>query len=456
MIFLSSCASFYEQNLAYNNQVQQGNYTQAKDLLSKSKYMNMTKNNILLLLNRGYLDYMLGNYDTAINDFNNADIIIEDQRKKFGSEVLSFVSNPGVKPYKTEDFENVMVNFYKALSFINKNNYEGATVECRRINEKLYSLNDKYKSKRANNRYSDDAFAHYLMGLVYEAQNDHNNAFIAYRNAYKIYDEIYTKKFETPAPTQLKYDILRSARNTGLANEVEFFKKKFEFNDSIKIADKNEGGELIFFWFNGFCPRKHEWSLNFATSANGAGMMTFYDENEDVSIPFNTNTLSSNERSSLKNVSAVRVAFPKYIERRPVYQKAKIITEETKDIKLEKVEDINKIAFTCLKDRMLREMGNSLLRLAVKQGLEAYARSKDENLGALVSILNAVTEKADTRNWQTLPHSISFARIPLKKGQNTIKLKITDSTGSSEIKEFTFEGKGNTEFFTYSSLESYN
>ena len=37
-----------------------------------------------------------------------------------------------------------MINFYKALNYLDLNDMEGALVEVRKINIKLYQLTDKY------------------------------------------------------------------------------------------------------------------------------------------------------------------------------------------------------------------------------------------------------------------------------------------------------------------------
>ena len=79
-------------------------------------------------------------------------------------------------------------------------------------------------------------------------------------------------------------------------------------------------------------------------------------------------------------------------------------------------EDINKVAFHSLNQRMLQEFGKGLLRAALKKAAEHSIRKEDDRLGALIGIVNAITEKADTRNWQTLPHSIFYSRVPLKEG----------------------------------------
>ena len=83
---------------------------------------------------------------------------------------------------------------------------EDALVEVRKINIRLQQLNDKYPDHK--NRYQRDAFAQLLMGLIYDAAGDYNNAFIAYRNAYNTYQTDYLKNFGLAAPEQLKKDLL--------------------------------------------------------------------------------------------------------------------------------------------------------------------------------------------------------------------------------------------------------
>jgi hypothetical protein len=165
--------------------------------------------------------------------------------------------------------------------------------------------------------------------------------------------------------------------------------------------------------------------------------------------------MDRNTRSSLNDLEFVRVAFPKYAERIPVFTDASILVNDSLSYQLDKAEDINAIAFKTLRDRMLREMANSLLRLATKKALENYARSKDDTIGLFVGILNAVTEKADTRNWQTLPHSIHYRRISLKEGENNLTLQVQSPNGAVQNQNIRVTIKaGQTNFFTFHNMES--
>ena len=119
------------------------------------------------------------------------------------------------------------------------------------------------------------------------------------------------------------------------------------------------------------------------------------------------------------------------------------------------MEDVNKIAFKCLDERMTLELSKALIRVAVKKAAEYSVRKGDKRLGALMGIINAITERADTRNWQTLPHSIYYCRIPLREGTNIINFSAVDGQGRAQEHTFTYEvKKGETLFHTFTSLES--
>lgn len=442
---LSSCATYYTRNVKFQNAVSEGRLDDAKSILEKDKKEAEGRNKFLWQVNTGYVESMQANFEASNVAFNQADYIAEDYHKNIGAEALALVSNPMMKPYKPEDFEVVMVNCYKAFNYLQINDLDNALVEAKRINIKLNALNDKYPNNK--NRYRNDAFAHVMMGLIYDANGDYNNAFIAYRNALETYETDYTSQFNVTAPEQLKRDILRTAYKTGFYTELQEYETKF----NMKYEPQKDQANLVFFWLNGFGPVKAEWSINFTLIPGQGGMMTFVNEEMGINFPFFIG--SGQENSSLSNLRFLRVAFPKYVERQAVFNQANIENNGTQ-YPLYKSEDINQIAFKTLHDRMMREMANSLLRLAMKKSIEMVASNENKGLGAVVSIANALTEKADTRNWQTLPYSISYTRVPLNEGENKIKLNVSGNAVASH--NFTITGSGTkTVFKVFHNLESY-
>lgn len=444
------CATYYQKNLAFQEKFVSGNIDEANKELDKSKKAAKKKNRLLYYVQKGLVLQLLGQYEESNKYFEEAYYFIEDFKKNYSAEALGILTNPGVKPYEGEDFEVVLIHYFKAMNFVMMKKFEEALIECRRLDIKINELNDRYENRK--NRYKKDAFILNLTGIIYDATGDYNNAFIAYRNAYNAYKEIYGPYFKVNAPEQLKDDLLRSAYLVGFKDELEIYEQEF---GKKYVHNPNKGGEVVFFWHNGLGPIKDEWSINFFIVKGAGGVLVF--ENKELGLNFAFPAPPSGSTNSLLgDIKMVRAAFPKYLSRVPYYSHA-VITYDHSNKELEVAEDINNIAFATLEDRMMRELGTGLLRLALKQLAEYQIRQQNQNLGALVSVFNAVSEKADTRNWQTLPYEIAYARIPLKPGKNSIELKCYPKNGRQiDVNTFDFDVKeGETVFQLFHSLESF-
>ena len=124
-------------------------------------------------------------------------------------------------------------------------------------------------------------------------------------------------------------------------------------------------------------------------------------------------------------------------------------------VALELTEDIEQIAFKSLEDRMFREIGKSVARLVLKRAAEIVATNQNKNAGFVLSALNAMTERADTRNWQSLPHSIYYQRVSLSVGSQDLKLVTSGKAIVEENLKFKVQIKKNVSTFrTFHSLES--
>lgn len=445
----AGCATWYKRTAEFQSAITKGDFEEAEKILNKDSKQATGKNKILYYLNKGYVEFMLGHPEASNAAFETAENLTDERSKNLLTEAAVLVSNPEIRPYQPEDFELIMINFYKAMNYLQMNNMEGALIEVRKINIKLNQLNDKYPDHK--NRYQRDAFAQLLMGLIYDASKDYNNAFIAYRNAYDTYQSDYLKNFGISAPPQLKEDLMRTAYQCGFTSELKEYEKTF--GKTYVYQQPPADGQLIFFWLNGMGPYKAEWGLTFTKINRGDGAVVFHNEEMGLTFPFFFGPgFSNDDRNSIGNIKILRVVFPKYVERPPYYSQAVVHYQNT-SYRLEMAENINEIAFKSLHDRMLREFSNSLLRLAAKQGIQYAVSKENEWLGLAVGITNALTEKADTRNWQTLPYSISYSRIPLNSTDNKMNLELIPGKGPKQVKTIDITGvKNKTKFFIYSSL----
>ncbi len=446
LLFFFGCASYHQVNQDFHHEFRNGDLHQALEILGDNENVGSGRNRFLFYADKGLLLSILGRYEESNSYFEKAFLYGEDFQKNYVAEAATYLTNPNLKAYGGEDHEHLFVLYYKALNFLKLRKPSEALVECRRLNIRLQQLNDKYSS---GNKFQRDAFIHTLMGVIYQSTKDYNNAFIAYRNAVEVYEEDYSEMFGMNIPDQLKIDLLNTAAWMGFNDELQFYKEKFSMQDyspSVPTAS------LVFFWHNGLVPVKGEWSINFIMEQRENNWIVFNNPEMGLSFPFQVD--GDNDRRNLTNLEVFRVAFPRYLER-PVFYESGILESAGGQYKLELLEDVNKVAFYSLNQRMMLEFGKGLLRAALKKTTEHTIRREDERLGALVGLINAVTEKADTRNWQTLPHSISYARIPMERGNNTVELKLSPGHGAPATYTFKYEpAAGETLFHTFSSLES--
>ncbi|SEO11696.1 hypothetical protein SAMN05428947_101361 [Mucilaginibacter sp. OK283] len=455
MLFLFGCTTYNQSLTSYYKNVYAGNYPQAEKDLDNNGLIQKPRNKLLYLMEKGRVAHLRGEYESSNKYFNNADQLLDSGLTGVADAAVGLLVNSMSQTYKGEDFEKFMIHYYKALNYLYLNNIEDAIVEARRITLQAQDQGDKFNNK--DNRYSNDAFALMFQGMLYERNNDVNNAFISYRNAAEIYlktpDQTY---YGTPMPMGLKEDVIRTAMLNGFTTEADQFEKTFGI--PYTPGKPTEGGVLILFWENGLAPVKTQEDLFFSMVRHSDGGL-FFVNGAGLEIPFNYS--GDRNRVNLKSVESLRVAFPKYIAQAPYYLSASISAND-QQIPLEKAEDINELAFKTLQQRTLKELGKVLSRLAVKKmaeyGLRAAATSDGktngvlEGLGYGVQLYSLLSEKADTRNWQSLPSSISYARVPLQKGANKVSIVLKNAQGVAETKTIEVQGNGTMQFYNYATL----
>ncbi len=413
-----SCGTYNSKTSEIENDLLNGNFDNAIVNIDKSKFLRKDRNRLLYLMEKGKLEHLKGNYEASNSLLEEAYIMIDDKIKtNVGQAISGKLTNPMAEPYKGEDFEKVTIHYYKALNYFQLGMPDEALVEAKRINIKLLEFNEKYTENK--NKYTEDAFSQILQGILYESTGDINNAFIAYRNAEDIYNKDGGQFFGVPMPEQLKKDLLRTSKQLGFIEEHKAYLKKF----NMPAPASQPAGEAIVFWENGLGPAKDQIVI---TASGGSGV--FYgsymdgDIMEQILIPIPPGT-------DIGSINAI--AIPKYRRRENYYSKAAIIVDG-KEQQFELSQDFYPIAKQCLKDRMLRETINLVLRFASKKAGSALLGALAEQalgsdageltkLGA--DVAGAATEKADTRNWQSLPATIGYARVPLKEGVNKFLLR---------------------------------
>lgn len=476
LVGLQSCSTYNSKTAQIESDLVNGNFDGAINHIDKNKFLKKDRNRLLYYLEKGKLEHLKGNYHESNKLFEDAYIIIDERiTTNAGQAVAAKFTNPMAEPYKGEDFEKVTIHYYKALNYFQMGMVNEALVEAKRINIKLLELNDKYPENK--NKYSEDAFSQIVQGILYEATGDINGAFIAYRNAFEIYERNGGNYFGVATPQQLKEDLLRTSKQLGFTQEYNDYLAKF-YPEQVKakgkkepiIGDKRPQGEAIIFWENGLGPAKDQIVL----TASGTGNVfyaSYMDDGvvQDILIPI---------PSGLNIGSVNAIAIPKYRRRNSYYSTAVLSSGGTEQ-PFELAQDFYPIAKQCLKDRMLRETIDLVLRFAAKKGATALlgaiadgatkkddddtkrgSSKKDNNNDAVVNLIKlgadiagAATEKADTRNWQSLPAAIGYARVPLTEGvETTFTIKKFGPNGVIDTDTITIPYKKGLQIVNYFDL----
>ncbi|MFO8183108.1 MAG: hypothetical protein R6U39_02935, partial [Candidatus Aegiribacteria sp.] len=175
------------------------------------------RNRLLYLMELGNLLRLAGDYDAAERLLLEADRLSDQQRGvRLDQEAGAFLTSDLALEFRGADYEKVMINYCLAVCYAARGNMQDALVECRRVNDKLRALNVRYENNR--NRYSDDAFIRYFMGILYEKSGDLNNALIAYRNSATVYDSSYARHYGITVPDRVISDILRLSSRLGMTS----------------------------------------------------------------------------------------------------------------------------------------------------------------------------------------------------------------------------------------------
>ena len=209
------CSSFYTDTEFYQpilSSLKEGDYNQAVQKVVEAEIEEeyADKDRLLLRLDKGILLHYQGNYQQSNNELAEAERIIEElYTKSISKGAASMLLNDNALDYSGEVYENLYINIFKALNYINMNMFEEAFVEANRVNVKLreYDLyfdeminqlnsseDSKVKIDSTQLDYYNNALANYISHIIYRADGEYDNSRIALEklnDAWATYADVY-------------------------------------------------------------------------------------------------------------------------------------------------------------------------------------------------------------------------------------------------------------------------
>lgn len=419
IIFLSACGVSQSHYANIEKTLTHKNYKKAEKLIKKAKKNEYGKKNALLYyLNLGWVYHLARDSKSAEELFTEADRTIAEQFTKHTSDdVASVIGNDNNLPFRGEDFEKIMLTIIRTLDYSLAGNLDDARVEVMKVDNRMRFLNQQRGKKKAT--YTEDAFAHYLSGLIYESEDEDNDAYMSYLNAYKFYKRYqakygieylksrylssstydkkyvnayitdYARSYRLRVPMFIKQSLKRLMKTYARDDDLAKLEKELSDVKEISTTDYKKMGQFIFIHYNGYAPKKVPVRFRINPSKYGHG---------DIS-------------------SSIDMEYPSFRLRyhRIAYAKVNINGNSyITDI----VEPIDRIAVVDLMDRIGGIWAKMIARRIGKYiaSQVAGAATGDKTFALLGNLVSNLSEQADLRSWRIIPAEIGMVPISLPPG----------------------------------------
>ena len=405
------CSACAAPSLRYKTEINRlsaaGKFREADErVTAKKNKLYKKKDAVLFYLDRAAL--LHDAQDPAASDemLASAQAYIDElYAKSVSASAGRLLINDLTTPYYAANYERALTYYYRAQNFLQRGDVSSAAVEARRA---VFFLDHLRADKRKG--YNDDPFVQYFASLVFESVGQLSDARIARQNAFNAYRRL-GGKLGVSAP---------------------------EFS-----VPKNAGelGEVIIFHYNGLLPLKKTQTVQVAWS-EAAAMASSPQETTDSVSPEVQNALAAGLFGS-----AVKLSYPVLVPQ-PFRVASSFVEAGGQRYVTQKVADFAGAAKIDLDEKLPGIWFRTATRAVAKQVAAAQARqaarsaANDDTVGDLagmfVSALGAALEKADTRQWFTLPAEVRMTRLFLTPKTQDIKLLFRDGYGNI-IGEHVFE-----------------
>lgn len=387
---LGGCASYQDKVGESRRMVATGNVTGALEKFEKLAAVE-DGDQLVHLLDYGVALQLAKNFKESNKVLLRADKLSEQLDYHSISRVAgSLLTSEEMVQYKGDTFEKIFINAYLAMNFLEMGQLDEALVEVRRINEKFLKLRQEDKQN-----FELNPFAKYLSAVIWEASGQHDDAYIAYNDAYKL----------SPLISTIRSDLIRSAKKSRRMDEYQKWKKSFpEVQEQPEWYDRSLG-ELVVIYHQGWGPRKAP----------------------DPASP----------------------RFPILRPTRNETQSARLVLKDKK-IGSEFIYSVEQASIQTLMEDRAALVGRRLGGFVAKEVAADQIRQKNEALGFIAWIFLHVSDRADVRQWSMLPQTIQFIRVPLKPGKYKFVVEGLgyDGTPTGEVSdEQEIEVKANRKVF---------
>lgn len=401
-IAMAGCASYTDETKVIRSEFIQGDYSASLANIDKSSLKTSSSSKLLYFLERSMILDRLGDADRSRSDLLKADSLADKlYTVSISKTAASFVVSDDVADYSGEDYERIAIQTMLALSFIGDGDLPNAQVAARRINSKLAEINGSYGNGKKS-AYSEDAFAHYLAGMIHEARGDDDNAIVEYGKAVSLYDSDYRKFSDGSKPGGLIEAYYRLLLQRRRSDKIPALKKAHPAETSA--AD-----------------------ISIAAAGDNPAQISVIHEIGQISPKVSVSSMIGT------GAQIVRLSFPMIQFHYRGYG-ATGIALANRWLPASLAADMDAIGAQCLDDKKARIIAKGITRAFIKGAIvEETRRNFGEGAALLANLVTIATETADTRGWTLLPGRFLVTRAWLPAGKYMLTVKTSGRETPMEI-----------------------
>jgi len=426
---LTGCSTYVERHRLLRDDLAGGDFDAALEVIDEGAKGH---DRLLNLLESGLVLHYADRWRESNAVFEEAELLAADlYTRSISQAALSLITNDAAIDYRAKPHEMALVPYFRALNYVYLGERTGALVEARKAEIRLREWMGAAESARASGEadpvLENNAFLHYLRGMIHEWGGETNEAFLAYRHAALAYADA-AGLLATDTPPWLGADLLRTGRRLGFDAELDALGRQLPGLLPDSQADPGETGEVVLFLETGYAPYRESNELDLPIFAND----DFHDDYDAWALALHGRYLHGWGGYGGKIAYWLRIAVPEFVDVPPLVAGARVssgtVGGQARTVRVEDVAGRAARRFEADQDNVLLK---TIARGLVKFAAQEKAEDKSKLVGLLTNLLGAATERADTRAWLTLPHGICMSRLSLPPGVYDLRVDLVDGHGRS-------------------------
>ena len=385
------------------------------------------KDRILYYLDAGLLCHYNARWTESNELLTKAEYAIEEAYTRSVSKAAtSIMLNDNALEYAGEDYENIYLNVFKAINYLQVGAFDSAFVEVRRINDKLNLLETKYagiaseynkttessgtrKSFRPGKiRFRNSALARYMSMLMYRTEGQRDDARIDLR-----------KMSEASAAARDLYPFPLPSLATALAPSPEAYAK------------------LNVLGFYGRSPDKLANTLYIHTQKDSVTIMTTQQQSAGKSKMTALEVIPWNIGGLLPAGTTLKFQMPYMKMRGSRVGRAVLYLNGFAATDLQPLESIEAVARETFRIRepliflktISRVVGKTIIKTKAMEELKKHEDGQYVP-GFLLDMAVAATENADLRVGQFFPAVAAISEIEVPVGEHRATVVYFDKAGN--------------------------